>query len=235
MSRCGDHAFFCRVKHYDICVASRCDGTFIRIYPIKLCRILTEKPAHLLSGDLTCFDSIGIQKCSPCLNSWKSSRDLCKIIFSQSFLFQSEAALICRYSLDFSICQCLPQAVLIFFLADRRCTYIDSTFKIRFGIHTVIQKKILRTGFCINLLAVLSCIDYFFIGFFVGKMNNHNRCVGFLRDHKKAVNRFCLHGIRSYKRMIFRSESSFFLGFGSQSIDHSGIFTVNSGKASTFA
>lgn len=31
MSRCGDHAFFCRIKHYDICVASCCDRAFVWI------------------------------------------------------------------------------------------------------------------------------------------------------------------------------------------------------------
>ena len=45
----------------------------------------------------------------------------------------------------------------------------------------------------------------------------------------------CFHGVRSYERMIFRSETTFFLCFGDQGIDHACVFTVNSGKTAAFA
>ena len=66
-------------------------------------------------------------------------------------------------------------------------------------------------------------------------MNHHNRSIRLFCDHEKSVDSLSLHGIRTYQRMIFRACSSLFFGFIDQSVDHSGIFTVNSGKAAALS
>ena len=66
-------------------------------------------------------------------------------------------------------------------------------------------------------------------------MHDHDRCLGFFCNHQKAVNCLCFHIVRTDKRMIFRSKSACFFCLFNQSIDHSGIFTVYTGKTTAFA
>ena len=65
-------------------------------------------------------------------------------------------------------------------------------------------------------------------------MYDHDRCACFFCYYQQTVNCLCLHIVRTDKRMIFRSESAGFFCLINQSIDHSSIFTVYTGKAATF-
>ena len=201
----GNHILFFRVKHHDICIAAFCDHTFIGIHAIQLCRIFAEKLAHFLHRDPAGAHAISIQKSSSCLNPGKASWNLGEIFFSHCFLRQGKAALVSCNRLDLALCKCLPQAVLVLFLTDRRCAHILGAFEIRFGIHTVIQYQILGTGFCKDSLSVFSCAKDFLISLAVGKMNYHYRCFCLLCDHQKSVDSLSLHSVWAHQRMIFRT------------------------------
>ena len=134
-----DHTLFLRVKDYNICIAALTDHTFSGIYSIESGCIFTQKSAHLLFRDLSCSNTVSIKQGTSCLNSRQTSRNLGEIILSQSLLLHGKTALVCGNRLDLSVCQSLPQAILVFFLTDRRCTDIFRPFEIRSGVNTVIQ------------------------------------------------------------------------------------------------